>query len=202
MNELIVVACHGPDWIDQCRISLEIHAPYAHVLYVDTGGSVAHGADVAIQGGHPTGALLWAYEQYAAFDRFLLIQDSMTALEDPLPWFRDQFAGGGVVAWGKFAMQWDTPGQIEWVESQYPGIHPTYGIMGPIFYTDRETLDVLSKKGLLPKLPSNKLEAKGTERAWAYALAAAGLPLIGPDWNHGQMQTGFGPFRKVWADRS
>lgn len=198
MNELIVVACHGPEWIDQCRQSLKEHAPVADAVYVDTGGTIAHGADVAIQGGHPTGALLWVLEQYAAYECFLLMQDSMTAIADPLPWFRDQLpAEGGAVAWGRFPMQWDGDEQRRWVEEQYPEVHPTFGIFGPVFYASRESLSKVTS----PRIPTTRLEAQGTERAWAYAFAAAGLPVAGPVWDPDAMRTGFGPFRKVFAGR-
>lgn len=196
MAELIVVACHGPEWIDQCRASLKDHAPDANVVFVDTGGTIEHGADVAIAGGHPTGALLWVLEQYAAFDHFLLMQDSMTALADPLPWFREQDEDGAV-AWGRFPMQWDSGEQCRAVEEQYPEVHPTFGIFGPVFYASREALAKVTP----PKVPTTRLEAQGTERAWAYAFAAAGLPVAGPVWDPDAMKTGFGPFRKVFAGR-
>jgi hypothetical protein len=202
MAELIVVACNGPTWIGQCRDSLEERAPDASVVYIDTGGTIAHGADVAIPGGHPTGAYLWAVQQYAAYDRFLFVQDSMTALMDPLPWFREQFpATGGAVAWAKFRMQWDAD-QKPWVEAQYPGVpEPEWGIFGPVFYTDRATLDLLAERNLLPPIPENRIQAQGTERSWAYAFAAAGLPVIGPEWDSDAMTRAFGPFCKFWANR-
>lgn len=199
--ELIVVACHGPDWIQQCRDSLREQAPDAATLFIDTSGSVAYGADVAIQGGHPTGAYLWAYEQYAAFDRFLFTQDSMTALTDPLPWFREQLPERGAVAWGRFPMQWDSDEQVRWVRDQYPGVEASHGVFGPVFYTDRTSLSELARRRLLPKIPATRIEAQGTERAWAYAFAAAGMPVAGPEWNADAMRTGFGPFRKVFAGR-
>lgn len=201
MNELVVVACHGGDWITQCQESLAEHAPEADVVFVDTGGTLAHGADVAIDGGYSTGAYLWAYEQYADYDRFLFIQDSMTALADPLPWFRDLWQGSGAACWGLFPMQWDTYEQAAEVGARYPHAVPRHGIFGPIFYTDRASLDLLAKQGLFPKLPTCRLDAQTAERSWAYAFATAGLPFVGPEWNPGQMQAGFGPFRKTWAAR-
>lgn len=195
MNELVVVACYGleSDWHKQCRAALEpFLSPETPALFVDTAG-----------GGHPTGAYLAAYER-TEFDRYLFIQDSMTALADPLPWFRDQWQGSGAVAWQKFPQQWDGAEQLRWVRDQYPGTPmPSYGIFGPVLYTDRVSLDLLAGKGLLPKVPTNRLEAQGTERAWAYAFTAAGLPVAGPMWDPAAMQSeqGFGPFRKTFARR-
>lgn len=200
MNELIVVACHGPDWISQCVDSLREHTD-TPVLTIDTGGSTAHGADVAIQGGYSTGAYRWAYEQYAAYDRFLFIQDSMTALVDPLPWFRDQWPGAGASCWGLFPMQWDNYEQAMQVGARYPAVAPAEGIFGPVFYTDRASLDILAKQDLLPPRPDSRLDAQAAERQWAYAFATAGLPVVGPGWDPGRMQSEFGPFRKVWAAR-
>lgn len=203
MNELIVVACHGPDWIGQCRASLAEHAPDADTLFVDTGRSLAHGADVAIDGGYSTGVYLWAYEQYAAYDRFLFMQDSMTTLADPLPWFRNQWRDNGASCWALFPMQWDNAEQVRRVTTAYPGVSPASGIFGPVFYTDRASLDLLARRQLLPARPTSRLDAQETERSWAFALAAAGMPVVGPDWDVGVMQseTGLGPFRKTWAAR-
>lgn len=203
MNELIVIACNGPAWITQCRASLSEHAPNAHTLFVDTSGTTEHGADVAIQGGWSTGVYLWAYEQYAAYDRFLFIQDSMTALADPLPWFRNQWRGEGASCWALFPMQWDNAEQVRRVTSTYPGVAPGYGILGPIFYTDRASLDALARRQLLPARPTCRLDAQETERSWAFAFATAGMPVVGPVWDVGAMQSqqGFGPFRKTWAAR-
>lgn len=201
MNELIVVACHGPDWIGQCRASLLEHAPGVDTVFIDTSGSLAHGADIATHGGYSTGCYLWAYEQYAAYDRFLFIQDSMTALADPLPWFRDLWPGAGVACWGLFPMQWDTHEQAMQVMARYPGVQPEHGIFGPVFYTDRASLDLLAKRDLLPPRPTCRLDAQAAERQWAYAFSTAGLPMVGPPWEPEGMKAGVGPFKKTWAAR-
>lgn len=191
MRDLIVVACHGSEWVDQCRKSLETHAPLADVMYVQT------------QGRWPTGALLDVYRSsaFAAdFDGFLLMQDSMTALADPLPWFRDQWQGSGAVAWQLFPMQWDSPQQQELVEARYTS-RPASGICGPVFYTDRTSLDRLRDSDLLPDVPTSRMESCASERAWAYAFEQAGMPVVGPMWNQPSHESGVGPFRKVWANR-
>lgn len=194
MRELIVVACHGHDWVGQCRMSLELYAPRADVLYVQTIGR------------WPTGAFLdTVAESYHAkdADRFLLMQDSMTALADPLPWFRDQWPGSGAVAWQRFPMQWDSNEQRRTVQRRYTS-WPTHGIFGPIFYTDRASLDALDKLGLLPEIPHDRLTANASERAWAYAFEQAGMPVVGPEWRPDLLTAGepFGPFRKVLANRN
>lgn len=190
MRELIVVAAHGPDFRQHCATSL---AGVDHIV-LDT--------DEIRPNSHPTAVYRWAYENTDA-DRFLFVQDCMVALTpDPCAWFREQLPpDGGAVAWGRFHLAWDAPEQRQWVEDQYPGQTVDYGIMGPIFYTTRASLDVLAQRELLPEIPNGRLQAQGTERAWAYAYAAAGLPVVGPLWNMHQMQHGFNGWRKTWAGR-
>jgi hypothetical protein len=200
VKELIVVACHGNDWVDQCHKSLAEHSPKTDVAIVDTGSGLVSGAYL-IDGGYSTGAYLWAYEQRVSYDRFLFIQDSMTALADPMPWFRDLWQGAGAACWGLFPMQWDNHEQAVEVGTRYPHVAPRHGIFGPIFYTDRASLDLLAMAGLFPKRPESRLDAQTAERSWAYAFATLGLPVVGPEWNPGRMQEGFGPFRKTWAAR-
>lgn len=189
VNELIVIAAHGPDWVDQCNESLP-DGPHRVVRY--SGGD------------YSTGVYLRTYREYGAIDRFLFIQDSMTSVAgDPLPWFRDQHTPGSVVAWQRFPMQWDTAEQEHAVWSRYPGVSPSHGIFGPVFYCERATLDLLDAQGLLPEVPSTRLEAQGAERAWAYAFAAAGVPVVGPEWEPFKLTANepVGPFRKVFAAR-
>lgn len=200
MDELIVVAAHGPDWIGPCLDSLAEHTT-GRVLVVDTGSRTVPGAHQVLPGGYPTGAYRWAYEHEPA-GRYLFMQDSMTAVADPLPWFRDQLPdGGGAVAWGLFPMQWDDAGQADWVQSRYPGATALAGIFGPVFYADHASLERLAAADLLPPAPASRWEAQATERAWAFAFAAAGLPVAGPVWDSARMRAGFGPFAKTWAGR-
>lgn len=202
VKELVVVACHRNDFIGTIRAGVREHVT-VDAVFVDTSGSVEYGADVAIDGGWPTGAYLWAIERYAAYDRFLFIQDSLVILTDPLPWFRDLWPGMGAAAWGRFRMQWDNEDQLRQVEQRYPDAQPSHGIFGPIFYTDRRSLDILKSNGLLPSVPSSRLESCASERAWAYAFATAGMPVAGPEWNAepSTATAGWGPFRKVFGNR-
>lgn len=199
MTDLIVVAVHGEDWWPQCVASLGEGAPYQ--LW-DTGsyptGKYLGLYEYVVAGEFPPG-----YEHIRDADRFLFLQDSMTALTpDYLRWFRDQMLSDlCAVAWGRFPMQWDTHEQKARVEARYGGPGPEHGIFGPVFYTTRAALDVLAEKDLLPRVPTTRLEAQGTERAWAYAFARAGIPVVGPLWDPDAMKTGFGPFKKVWAAR-
>jgi hypothetical protein len=194
METMIVVAAHGEQYAQQCVDSI----PYRRgqnvvVIATDEFGPVP--------GKHPTGAYLWAYEHFHV-DRYLFIHDSMTCLtDDPLHSFVEQWPGQGAVAWGRFGMCWDSAEQQQRVVDQYPGVGASHGIAGPVFYTDRASLDLLATRGLLPAVPNDRLQAQGTERAWAYAYAAAGLPVAGPEWNHYQMQVGWGGWRKTWAGR-
>jgi hypothetical protein len=187
-DELIVVAAHGNDWFQQCVDSLG--SADSNVTWSD--------------GGYSTGSYLRAYLTHLAVDRFLFIQDSMTCVvDDPLAWFRDQWTEGAVVAWQRFNMQWDDPAQQKAVEDRYPGVSPTHGIFGPVFYVERKTLQILDDKGLLPAVPTTRLEAQGAERAWAYAFESAGIAVLGPEWSAKELVAGepVGPFRKVFAGR-
>lgn len=201
MPELIVVCCHGADFIGQCQESLSRHAPGIAKVYIDTASIPDSRTNIGIPGIWPTGCLLWAYRNMHGFDKFLIMQDSMTAIMDPLPWFRDQWLGAGCVAWQRFPMDWDTKDQADSVTSHYTS-RPAYGIVGPVMYTSRESLDLLEKLNLLPDTPSSRITSCATERAWAFAFEEAGLPVVGPGWDVLAMTTtGVGPFKKVWANR-
>jgi len=58
--------------------------------------------------------------------------------------------------------------------------------------------------GLFPTTPQDKLQAQGTERAWAWAFKQAGLPVVSMDmWDKSRMESGQYPvFRKVWGGRT
>lgn len=192
MKELVVVAAHGSDYVDRCVASLG-STPHI-VVSTDVNGQAP--------GAYPTGAFLWAYHNTDA-DRFLFIQDSMTAHEDPLPWFRSRMPGEiGVVAWGLFSLCWADEAQAEWTYSHYPNTRLGYGIFGPIFYTSRATIDLLYEKFLVPPIPRSKWEEQGNERGWALAFSEAGVPIIGEVWSHqGLIAATCGPFKKVWGNR-
>lgn len=201
MPDLIVVACHGSDFIEQCQASLTRNAPATAKVYIDTAAFPSPYANEHVPGAWPTGCLLWAYQNMTQFDGFLLMQDSMTALEDPMPFFCSQWQCAGAVAWQRFPMDWDNEEQRRMVEGRYDS-RPAYGIFGPTFYTDRPTLDVLAKNGLLPVVPTSRLESCATERAWAYAFEQMGMPVVGPRWNVPLMTSdGVPPFRKTFASR-
>jgi hypothetical protein len=201
MRELIVVACHGDSWIERCRESLNIHDPDTIRVFVDTAPEKSALANVSLPGAWPTGCLLWAFDVACDFDRFLLVQDSLTTIAPPMPWFRDQWTGAGAVAWQKFLMDWDGEEQRAMVENRYTS-RPEYGIFGPIFYTDRESLCQLAFQDLMPGVPTSRLESCATERSWAYAFEQAGLPVVGPGWDVPLMTgEGIGPFRKTFANR-
>jgi hypothetical protein len=186
LDTVTVVAKHGNEYYPACRESL------GHLYLVAT----------VERGNYPTGAYLDAYNELTQFDNFLFIQDSMVALvPDYVAWFREQMPELGAVAWGKFAFGFDNSAQREQLERKYQGPVPEFGLFGPIFFTNRASLDLLKEKDLLPPVPTNKLEAQGSERAWAMAFHAAGLPLMGPTWDKLLMEQGLGPFKKTFANR-
>lgn len=185
LEDIVVIARHGDDYIDKCIESL--NAPY---IVIDT------------KDNHPTGAYLEAYRTVPA-DNYLFIQDSMICDGDPLESFRPRLTGLGAVAWMSFPYVYDNETQMDWVEKKYTE-QPGFGIFGPIFYTSRQTLAFLELQNLLPDLPTNKLEAQGTERAWACAFFMAGLPMdFLYDWNPGKAADGsYPPFKKTFAGRT
>lgn len=139
-------------------------------------------------GGHPSQAFIRAYR----FDKqrhhsYLFLQDSLEPLvDDVVAPFRAP--GEPVVAWGFFPLFFDNPEQQEKVLRQYPGPLPPYGIFGPIFYAERKALQRLDKLGMFPRTPENKMDAQGTERAWACAFYQAGVAMtaLGPCVNDGE----------------
>lgn len=195
MKDLVVISAHGPDFAARCVNSLP---PDVSRLVVDTGSGAVPNADVKLDGGYQTAAARWAYEHTDA-EGFLFVQDSMVCVDaDPLVWFRDQWAGSGAVAWGQFGLAWDSPEQANWVRDHYGAGDPPRGIVGPVFYTDRASLDRVR----WPAIPVCKWQDQGNERAWSFAFAAAGLPVVGPSWDQPTMEQGRGGWRKTWAGRT
>lgn len=190
LQNLIVIAKHGDQYIDGCLESLGAKYP---IQVIDTK-----------DGGHPTGAYLKAYREYPA-KNYLFIQDSMQALQaDYLEPFIEKMPEHGAVAWGLFPMAFDSREQVDWVESHYDGVAPEFGIFGPIFYTSRDSLKTLEDRGLLPPIPKDKLQAQGTERMWAWAFQNAELPVesVGGIWSPDAMSNGaYPPFRKIFGGR-
>lgn len=155
--------------------------------------------------GFSTGAYLWTYFNYPA-KNYLFLQDSMEVLEpEYLEKFKEIMPERGAVSWCWFGFGYDNTPQKEWSEYHYgPGNDPERGIFGPIFYTNRESLDILRDSKWLPGYPTTKAQAQGTERTWALAFHRMGLnvPSVSGEWNHPSMQVGTFPiFKKVWADR-
>lgn len=164
-------------------------------------------------GGHPSGAFVNAFR----FDRqkhhsYLFLQDSLEpTYPAPASLFRmeaDAAAMQGkhypVVGWARFPMFFDTPEQQAKVVNQYPYVpKPEYGIFGPILWVERKVMERLDKFGRFPATPENKMDAQGTERAWAYAFAAVGAPITFlHDWDNDFLASGqAAPFRKVFAGR-
>ncbi len=189
-RDIVVVAAFDNTYIDSCLESL---GDRYQVVVMDTSS-----------GGHPSGAYVRAYREHPA-DNYLFIQDSMRAItDDVMAPFREKMPELGAVAWGHFGLFFDTQEQAEWVDSQYSCPMPEYGIFGPVFYTNRASMELLDSKGLFPKTPENKLQAQGTERAWAFAFKQADLPVESLGfWDKGRMERGeHQPFSKVWGGRA
>lgn len=206
LENLVVIASHGQDHIRDCLDSL---GDKYEILVVTSPGekirSYGHVRAVELPfQGYTTGKYLWAYWNYPA-KNFFFMQDSMQALQkDYLAPFIKQQPTRGAVAWAKFPLMFDDPHQIQWATYCYGENLPTHGIFGPIFYTNRQSLDELRDKQLLPPTPMNKPQAQGTERLWAMAFHNAGMPVLGPHWGFDTeaMETGtWGTFTKTWVDR-
>lgn len=189
LQDLVIIAKHGNTHIDGCLQSLGNKYP---IEVIDTAA-----------GGHPTGAYLKAINQFKAKNYFFM-QDSMYALQkDYLEPFKKICPDKGAVAWGFFDFSYDDTRQREWLEAQYSGQHPRLGIFGPVFYASRASLLRLKRLNLLPLVPTNKLEAQGTERAWAWAFTLADIPVVAIRmWDKEMMKNGSYPiFRKEFANR-
>ncbi len=158
-------------------------------------------------GGHPSQALIRAFRfDRQRHDSYLLLQDTLEPLvEDVVTPFREKSKGNTIpVAWARFPLFFDTPEQKDRVEKQYPHMAPPeHGIFGPIFYVPRKVLERLDRFHRLPKTPESKMDAQGTERAWAYAFALLGItPAHLHDWSNEHVASGDAlPFRKVFAGR-
>lgn len=191
LQNLVVIAAYDKQFIEGCLESL---GSKYKVVVMDTS-----------QGGHPTGAYIRAFRQYPA-KNYLFMQDSMLAKQfDYLQPFIDKKPHKGAAAWCLFHMSFDTAQQEEWAWSLYAEDPPEYGIFGPIFYMSRKDLLDLENRGLLPPIPTNKLEAQTTERMWAWALKNAGMELtsVCGMWDHDAIARGDYPvFKKVFAGRS
>ena len=160
-------------------------------------------------GGHPSQALISAYR----FDRkrhgaYLLLQDSLEPTQDDVvaPFVEAaRSARTSVVGWARFPMFFDTPEQQARVERQYPHLNPKpgYGIFGPIFWVERRVMEQLDKLGRFPATPRDKMDAQGTERAWAYAFHLLGItPMFLHEWSNEFVSSGEAtPFRKVFGGR-
>lgn len=176
---------------------------FAHFRPTIKGGRLAL-ADTSA-GGHPSAAFVRAYEQHPDFHSYLFLQDSLRGtVDDVVKPFRDYSEEHGypVVAWGFFPMFFDNGEQQNWVESQYAReVRPRNGIFGPIFYATNDAMR--QAKPFFPRSPENRLQAQGTERAWAYTFEAAGVPFgaLGAWSNEGMASGNYPVFQKVFANR-
>lgn len=162
------------------------------------------------EGGHPSQAFVRAFRgDHKRHRAYLFIQDSLEmTYPAPASLFEMEAHGPGkdfmVVAWARFPMFFDTREQELRVTRQYPyQLPPSHGIFGPIFWAERKAMEKLEKLNLFPLAPETKMDAQGTERAWAWAFARAGIP-VGHlhEWSNEFLTSGqAAPFRKVFAGR-
>ena len=112
--------------------------------------------------------------------------------------------GTPVCGWASFPLFFDNAEQESKVVYQYPSVkRPEHGIFGPIFWVERKTMEALDRYGRFPATPESKMDAQGTERAWAFAFSALGItPTFLHEWSNEFVQSGDAyPFRKFFADR-
>jgi hypothetical protein len=152
------------------------------------------------RGGHPSAAFVRAYHQYPDEEAYLFTQDSCapTAADVVAPF---EFAQADVVGWARFPMFFDNDYQAEWVRNQGYTVQPLWGIFGPIFYATRDAME--RTEMWFPRTPRNRLEAQGTERAWAFAFMQAGIkPMFLHEWSNQHLSSGEAyPFKKTFALR-
>jgi hypothetical protein len=189
LETLVVIATHG-DTSASLALTLNAIPATQPVAVVQTG---KHSPEVSVlcatypnvvylrtpYRGYDTGAYLWAYFQIPS-KAYLFMQDSCTPREKD---FIEQFAAKmpgrfGAVGWSSFTMKcWDSDDQCKATSWMYGDSQkwPRYGIFGPIFYTTRESLDLLWEEGLLPMPPMHKQQQQAMERAWAICFHRAGM---------------------------
>jgi hypothetical protein len=217
-DNLVVIAAHGSEYINECLDKLGNKYP---ILIVDTFSKkpleIESRFDVWNLSivrlpymGFTTGAYLWAYWHFPAKNYFFM-QDSMFYHEedpDYLAPFIERLPNRGLVSWASFNQGWDDDRQYEWAKYLYEGEYieeKSWGVWGPVFYISRESLDELRDKQLLPPTPMNKVQAQGCERLWGWAIKNAKMEhrsLCG-QWDAFKMQDGEFPFfTKKFAARS
>jgi hypothetical protein len=205
---LVVVAAHGQEFLDECLDSL---GDENRILVVDTHSSnkltVPDRANIELMrmpfAGYTTGAYLWAYWNRPAVN-YLFIQDSMRAKDKGyLRPFIDNLPERGVAAWAYFNFGFDDDGQRDYAHFIYSE-DAEKGIFAPVFYISKTALDELSLKELLPPVPTNKNQAMASERLWPMAFKAADMPVefVSGEWSAPKMESGeFDIFTKIFAGR-
>ncbi len=185
-SDILVVIPHVND--DYPLAKFHWGNPKVDVLTVDTS-----------TGGYPTGAIKMVYHSYITYWAYLFVQDSMWPTS---PDYLDDFLDSGyrVMAWATFPLGFDSDEQKHYVKDQYPGVEVDRGIFGPVFYSERSAMT--QAEPFFPATPLNRMEAQGTERAWAYCFEAAGVPFgairhADPRELHGVIP----PLRKEYAGR-
>ena len=186
MNTLIVVAAVDDRFED--NVAKIASGPY-ETIREDTS-----------MGGHPSAAFIRAFHKYPTYDSYLFLQDSLEpTVDDVVAPFVE--ADAEVVAWARFPMFFDNDYQAQWVLSQGFTVQPLWGIFGPIFYATRAAME--RAEMWFPRTPRIRLEAQGTERAWAFTFHQAGdKPAHLHEWSNQHLSSGDAhPFKKTFALR-
>jgi len=211
VSTLVVVATHNgsqflPHWLEWKHPS--------KVLLVDTGSTESRALEMLRQPpegievtrtpfkGYDTGAYLWAYWNYPA-DEYLFLHDSMEPMvEDYIQPFRTAMTRRfQMVAWSGFPTTvWDSKEQHDAIMWLYPWELPPLGIFGPVFFTNRDTLQHMDNMGCLPSYPTHKLWAQGLERIWSSLAHKANVPVTYLRADHApiDMEEGRYPVFKKW----
>ncbi len=195
------------------------------IIIVDTGGSeAAHmgleeilkeytyaGYNVILDRtpykGRPYGALLWVYWMYPEYDGFMLLHDSLEITDKNfLQRFKTKMPDKGIVAWALHPFFFDTENQEICMKYMYGKKTPPYLVFGPIFYTNRKSLDKLYNEDLLPAYPVHKHQDQGIERAIAMVFHQSGMKIESVCGVHNIIAipgTTFAPkvFKKTFAHR-
>lgn len=159
-------------------------------------------------GGHPSQAFINAFRDDRRKHRaYLFLQDSLEPMMDEVTIPFEAVAAttkADIVGWARFPLFFDTPEQEHRVAAQYAWVQrPQWGIFGPIFWATRKVMERMEKQYRFPLAPEDKIQAQGTERAWAFAAnAVAAKVSFLHDWDNTFLTSGDAlPFKKFFAGR-
>lgn len=159
--------------------------------------------------GYAWGAYMWAYNNFPA-KNYLFLHDSIIVLkQDYLERFKAKQPKLGIAAWTHFRFHYNIYSQRKWVNKTLgilgKGNEPKFGVFGPMFYCNRETLNGLKEKKLLFPYPADANQARASERAVSVALKMAGYDNIQVinQWLENKITSdNYGFFKKIFLGRT